>query len=163
LDEAETFALLTSVGLRSNSARAQLKRALKGKPVPTAQIGAMRNAREHELAREGRLGDDPALRGRKQGKGKRRIDALATSFGFDDVPKSGGGKRRSHGVPGMPIPGNINGQNRRSKKRGKTPNAGAMSANLGQRGPRGSGQRGSRLRTTTGPQIDYAGLPRDDD
>jgi 23S rRNA pseudouridine2605 synthase len=85
LDETETFALLTEVGLRSNSARANMKRAMKGAPSPIAPVGVMRNAREHELMRDGQGAQDPALRTARSGFGKRggkpKIDPLATSFG----------------------------------------------------------------------------------
>ncbi len=103
LDEVETFALLESVGLRSNSPRAQMKRAMKNGGVVATQapVGVMRNAREHELAREGRGAEDPATRTARGGgkkHGKPRIDALQTSFGFGNGgprgprgPRVGGG------------------------------------------------------------------------
>ncbi len=129
LDEAETFELLTAVGLRSNSVRAQQKRAQKGESVPSAQIGVMRNAREHELARDGRGTEDPALRSRAGGGkaragggGKGRIDPLATSFGFD-APR-GGGKFGNHA-----------GNNFGGKRRGAVGVAGGAAAGAGARSP----------------------------
>jgi 23S rRNA pseudouridine2605 synthase len=128
LDEAETFALLTEVELRSNSARANMKRAMKGAPNPVGPVGAMRNAREHELMRDGRGAQDPAQRtasrggGGKKFQGKSKIDPLATSFGFvagaagprgpRGQGRGNGSGRGGQGGNGSPAGGPRYGQNR---------------------------------------------------
>jgi 23S rRNA pseudouridine2605 synthase len=151
LDEAETFALLTEVELRSNSARANMKRAMKGAPNPVGPVGVMRNAREHELMREGRGAQDPAQRtasrgaGGKKFQGKSKIDPLATSFGF----AAGQGARGPRG-PGQ---GRGNGGGRggppRTPGQGGGGNAGVAGApRYGQnRGP----QQGRKQRSDAGP------------
>ncbi len=153
LDEAETFALLTEVELRSNSARANMKRAMKGAPNPIAPVGVMRNAREHELMRDGQGAQDPALRtagrsgGGKNFKGKSKIDPLATSFGFG----AGTGMRGPRG-PGQGR-GNGRGGAPRAPGQGGGGAAGASSfnQNRGQnRGPQ-QGPRAPRQRADAGP------------
>ncbi len=155
LDEAETFALLTEVELRSNSARANMKRAMKGAPNLAAPVGVMRNAREHELMREGRGAEDPAARtasrkgGGKNFKGKSKIDPLATSFGFGNTgargPRGPGGPRgpssRGPRPPGVMTSGTPRppGQNRgpqQGRKQGGRSNSAGGEAN-GNVAPRG--------------------------
>jgi 23S rRNA pseudouridine2605 synthase len=150
LDEAETFALLTEVELRSNSARANMKRAMKGAPNPIAPVGVMRNAREHELMRDGQGGIDPAQRtagrgaGGKKFQGKSKIDPLATSFGFAAGqgargPRSPGQGRGYGGGRGGPP---------RTPGQGGGGNAGTGAPRYGQnRGP----QQGRKQRTDAGP------------
>lgn len=149
LDEAETFALLTEVELRSNSARANMKRAMKGAPNPVGPVGVMRNAREHELMREGRGAQDPAQRtasrgaGGKKFQGKSKIDPLATSFGFAAGARGprgpGQGRGNGGGRGGPPRTPGLGG--------GGTAGVGSAPRYGQNRGP----QQGRKQRTDAGP------------